>query len=67
MQPLEHKSFPLSDNVRRAVYWLTALALLVATYLGARDIIDNVDMAFITAVAGLVTGMAGVNTPKSQE
>lgn len=64
MKPLEQPAFPLKENTRRALYWLTALGMAVATYLGAREVLDSIDMAFVTAVAGIVSGMAGVNTPK---
>lgn len=67
MTPLEQPAFPLGENVRRAVYWLSALTMVVASYLGVREIIDGVDMSFITIIAGVVCGMAGVNTPKRMD
>ncbi len=64
---LEQPAFPLGINVRRMIYWATAVAMLVSTYLGAREIIDALDMAFITGLGVLVTGMAGVNMPKQAD
>jgi hypothetical protein len=61
---LEQPEFPMKENARRAIYWLSAFGLLVSTYLGAKDILDAVDMSFITGAATLVSAMAGFNTPK---
>ena len=67
MEPLDQNAFPVGPNVRRGAYWFTALMLAVASYLGAREIIDSIDMAFITGIATVIAGMAGVNTPQQDK